>query len=479
MASTNTTSTNTTSTNTASPATLNNLLQQMNDNQEVLQGWDVVMNLLESSVNTFFEKQWSTHTQGSGSLTVSAVWCEGVQPFQNIFFTNVHELKVVLGAPLFQFENGEATITVTQQIESGTLRSGTKKVPQNFNPSTCNCTWDDPSVTWTAPVTLDTGQHPSLSGTVSVEQVEGLVAPGTQSLVLDFAKGAFVLNQLTVTGVTANDLVDQIKDFFAGNEIRFELASLDLQNLTGLPSLTPTSFRFNVLTTNSGNTIVQLLITTNGQPPQSSVINVNEPVPTADGLTCSLMINSRILYRDILAGGFRGDGFSLQPFTGGPNGQAYFAAIEPELEFRGSFSFGSCCDRTTVTYDIYLGGTFSGSTQQGIVLNQSESTSGNVHVTITVFASYPVSLSGQGADQQLSITPGTPSVSVTGSVESQIKDTLQSILNTDFRNGMAGISFAPVTLFALKNLLFPDNLMQMTAAGAPGDLLIVGNFTPT
>lgn len=76
-----------------------------------------------------------------------------------------------------------------------------------------------------------------------------------------------------------------------------------------------------------------------------------------------------------------------------------------------------------------------------------------MHVEISVFAAYPVALSGQGEGQQLTITPGTPSVSVTGSVESQIKDTLQSFLDGDFRNGMAGISFAPVTLFALKNLL--------------------------
>lgn len=470
-----------TSTADATSPTLANLLQQMNQNLEVLQGWDAVLNLLESSVNTFFQQQWSTHTQGTGQLTITAVWCEGVQPFQNIFFTNVHEFQVILAAPLFQFQNGSNSVVVSHQIVSGTLRNGTKEVPQNFNPGTCGCVWNDPSVTWTAPFTIDTSSQPTLTGTVALQQVEGLVSPGTQSLILDFAEGAFTLDRLTVTGVTLDDLVDQIKDYFANNEIRYQLATLSLQNLTGLRSLTPSTFRFNVLTTNSGNTLVQLLITTDGQQPSSNVINVNEPVPTADGLTCSLMISSRILYTDILAAGFSGGGggFNLQPFTGGPNNQTYFAAIEPELEFQGSFSFGSCCDRTTVTYNIYLGGTFSGSTNQGIVLNQSEDTSGNVHVNISVFAAYPLTLSGQGDGQQLNISPGTPTVSVTGSVEDQIKDTLQNILNTDFRNGMAGISFTPVTFFALKNLLFPGNRIQMSQVQAPTDLLIVGTFSPT
>ena len=62
-----------------SAATLANLVAQMNQDQEVLQGWDAVLNLLESSVNSFFQTQWSQLTGNSGRMAITTVWCEGVE----------------------------------------------------------------------------------------------------------------------------------------------------------------------------------------------------------------------------------------------------------------------------------------------------------------------------------------------------------------------------------------------------------------
>lgn len=463
-------------------ATLADLLNQMYQNQEVLQGWDAVLNLLESSVNQFFLYQWNHQTGGAGQLSVSAVWCEGVNPAPvgGGYFTNVTEFRVTLGQPLFQFLSGASDVTVTQAILGGELRTGTKIVPADFDPSHCGCVWDDPSVTWAAPVTIDTGLSPGLSGTVALSQVQGLVNSSSQSLVLDFAAGAFTLNHLSVVGVNNASVVNQIKAWYATNAIRYILASIDLRSISGSPALTPTAFRFNVVTTNAGNTLVQLFITTNGSAPAASTINVNEPVPTADGLTCSLMVSSRILYNDVLVAGFNqpGSAFTLQPAGPSGPGLIWHAYISPPFCFSGSFSFGSCCDRTTVTYTIYLGGVYSGSPTSGFVLTQHQTTSGNVNVDIDVYAAYAVTLSGSGAAQQINIQPGTPTVTVSGSVEGEIKSTLQDILNTNFRNGMAGVSFTPVTFFALENLLFPGNLIQMSQVQVPGDLLIVGTFTP-
>jgi hypothetical protein len=468
----------------ASSATLANLLAQMTQNQEVLQGWDAVMNLLETAVNDFLQAQWSQHTKGTGQMTVQTVWAEGVQPIADKYFTNVHEFSFVLGAPLFQFPNGQANINVTQAIQSGSYRSGTLIVPANFDPATANLPYDDPAVDWSGPpTTVTAAANATITGTVSVQQVNGIVnaSPTIFSLVLDFAQGAFTLNNLTVSGVSNSDLSAQLQDWFSSNKIQYLLSSVDTANYSTRSSFQPTSFQFNVITTNAGNTVVQILITTDGSQPGSTVINVDEPVPTADGLTCSLMISSRILYNDVLIPSFStpGGAFSLVPIPPGSAGQIWQAAIDPQFHFAGSFSFGSCCDRTTVTYSIYLGGTYSGSATQGFVLNQSVDTSGNAPVEITVFASYPVALCGSGANQQITITPGTPQITVTGSEEGELTSDLQNILNGDFQNGMAGISFTPVTKFALQNVLFPGNLIQMSQAQVPGDLLIVGTFTPT
>ena len=43
---------------------------------------------------------------------------------------------------------------------------------------------------------------------------------------------------------------------------------------------------------------------------------------------------------------------------------------------------------------------------------------------------------------------------------------------------MFNIQFTPVSIFALKNILFPaKNLIEMKEAALPGDLVVFGNFT--
>src|SRR5262249_18508869 len=158
-------------------------------------------------------------------------------------------------------------------ILGGATRLGTMSVPQNFDPSKAQLSPDDPRVDWAAPQPVDMSKHPYLSGTVGLQQVQGIVG-NAHSLLLNFAQGAFTLNALNVVGVDNTVLVNQLKNWFATHQIRYVLASVDFQNLTGVPGLTPTSFRFNALTTNAGNAVVQLMITTNGSTPPSNVINV-------------------------------------------------------------------------------------------------------------------------------------------------------------------------------------------------------------
>ncbi len=43
--------------------------------------------------------------------------------------------------------------------------------------------------------------------------------------------------------------------------------------------------------------------------------------------------------------------------------------------------------------------------------------------------------------------------------------------------GPAGMSFTAVSLFAIKNLLFPaDDFITFSQAAVPGDMLVLGNF---
>jgi hypothetical protein len=462
----------------ADSPTLSYLLGQMAQDKEVLNGWDAVLNVVESSINAFFQKQFQSMTSGSREMTISQVFCGPRLTSPRGDYCVVTQFSFTLAAPSVVFTGGSNTVTVTQAITSGSTRSGTMPVSAGFQPASCGCTANDDRVTWGPVEKIDVGAHPAVSAEVQLTSVTGLINATTDTVVLDFANGAFTVNNVTLQGVTSRDLADQIKSWFATHGVKYQVASLDFSAGGTIPSLTPRQFRLNVLKTNSGNIVVQILIVTTGSPARGNPI-VLEPIPTASGYTCTLMINSRIVFSDILCAGFNGAGkpFRLYPQT--PSlAEGYSAYIAPQMHFSGSFSYGSCCDRTTVTYSLYLGGTYSGTATNGFYLYQSITPSGNVGNTITVSANNPVSLAGTGVSQSIHITPQPPAINVTGGASGTINSMLQSILNNDFKGAMAGISFGPVTYFALRNVLFPGNLMKMGVVQVPTDLVIVGTFEP-
>ncbi|MBB4952325.1 hypothetical protein H4S14_000367 [Agrobacterium vitis] len=457
--------------------TLNYLLTQMAQDKEVLNGWDAVLNVLQNPINSFFQSQFATMTAGSGTMTMSQVFCGPPVPFRGDNYSTVTDFSFTLGPPHFVFTGGSNTITVTQAIIAGQTRTGSLPVGPDFQPAACGCISNDPRVDWGPWQTINIGDNPSISAQVPLTSVNGLINTSTHTVVLDFANGAFTVNNLVIDKVSSQQLSDQIRSWFATHGIRYQLVSVDFAS-NDIPALTPTRFQFKVIQTNSGNIIVQILIMTNGQATQGDPI-ILEPIPTASGYSCTLMISSRIVFSNILCAGFNNAG---KPFNLYPQSTSlaagYTAYIAPQMHFEGSFSYGSCCDETTVNYSLYLGGTYAGTATNGFHLHQSLTPSGNVGNTITVDADNPVSLSGSAANQSINITPQAPSINVTGGASDRINSTLQGILSNDFQNAMAGISFGSVTYFALRNVLFPSSMMQMNVVQVPTDLVIVGNFQP-
>jgi len=458
--------------------TLDYLLGQMAQDKEVLNGWDAVLNVLESAINQFFQTQFQRMTSGSGQMTVSQVFCGPPLSSPHGDYCVVTQFSFALGAPSFVFSGGSNTVSVTQAIVSGSTRSGSMPVGPNFVPGSCGCVPDDPRVTWGPVQNVNIAGNPTVSAQVQLTSVIGLINPTTHSIVLDFANGAFTVNNVVLQGVTSQEMGDQIKSWFATHGVKYQLVSLDFAGGGSIASLTPTQFAFHVFQTNSGNMIVQILITTNGSPSSGYPI-VLEPVPTASGYTCTLMINSRIVFSDILCNGFNGAGKPFRLYPQAPRqSEGYSAYIAPQMHFAGSFSYGNCCDETTVTYSLYLGGTYTGTASNGFYLYQSITPSGNVGNTITVSANNPVSLTGSGVSQAIQISPQAPNINVTGGASDTINSQLRSILTGDFQAAMSGISFASVTYFALRNVLFPANMIQMGVVQVPTDLLIVGTFQP-
>ena len=123
-------------TDTTTPS-LANLQAQMNQNQSVLQGWDAVFNVLEGPVNAFLYQQFQQYVSQlnpnntDNLMAVSASFCNDVEQFRALWFTNVTVLTFKLSNPLLQFVPGNDSVTVTQNILSGSVTLGTLECTRN------------------------------------------------------------------------------------------------------------------------------------------------------------------------------------------------------------------------------------------------------------------------------------------------------------------------------------------------------------
>src|SRR3954453_24195735 len=227
------------------------LLGQMAQDKEVLNGWDAVLNVVESSINTFFQTQFRSMTSGSQQMTISQVFCGPRLTSPHGDYCVVTQFAFTLSAPSFVFTGGSNTVTVTQAIISGSTRSGSMPVAAGFQPASCGCTPNDSRVTWGPVQSIDVGAHPAVSAKVQLTSVTGLINATTHTVVLDFANGAFIVRNIALQGVSSQQLSDQIKSWFATHGVKYQVASLDFSAFASIPSLTPTRFQFNVLKTNS------------------------------------------------------------------------------------------------------------------------------------------------------------------------------------------------------------------------------------
>jgi hypothetical protein len=108
-------------------------------------------------------------------------------------------------------------------------------------------------------------------------------------------------------------------------------------------------------------------------------------------------------------------------------------------------------------------------------------------VTISAAAKLPIVVEGTGSNQALKISINNQNFDVSGHMSGGGPcgcDDLQARLNSQIRNQIPGqlvkqlsVTFSPVSLFALKNLLFPSkDYIALSEAFVPGDMLILGNF---
>ncbi|MFA0961079.1 hypothetical protein AB9P05_04695 [Roseivirga sp. BDSF3-8] len=375
------------------------------------------------------------------------------------------------------------------------------------------------------------GSTATLRAVIKIDKVKGLVNDNQDilSVVLDMQKGSFSAKNIEIDMSDQQKVAfsDAVKAYFQEHPVMFIINSLDLSGIATLPDMKPNQFLFKALKTQGGNELLQLFIQTNKRAVfnySQTYISPDVPEPIPEGAECSLMINSRIMFGSVMPSSLT-SGWSLKGDNPGDTNKAWSAeatqaSIEGDVDLSsldGSYTAPRSFTTSYWKYEPWGGNPVKWSldgmkitpgTDGRMSLNYSKKNpfyfnektrscsfwcsdwkdnKQSTDITLVVSASLPTKVSGTGRNQEIQINAGqiNPNAEartsgggpcgsddlqaqINAKLQPQVKETLGSKFN---------ISFSGVSVFALKNLLFPsNNYIKLSDAYVPGDLLITGTF---
>lgn len=516
-------------------ATRQGTLSYMN-NRSVTKGWDVVLSLSEEKINNLFEQQfndrsghpefvreipesiydYNTRTKKTTKVdTPYAPFESGSDTIMRTIFT------MTLDAPKIRFlSNNSQYAEVTMRVTGGHYTCIVASGKDHKNIATLaevedlsrSCKNDDATDSEVCEPTYITGH-------VRLDKVSGSVS--SYKVVANLASGAFVISDVETT------IIDPffnsfISNYFSEMETNYELGALDMTPYTTYDALRPRSFQFSVMQTNSDRYLLQLFITTDGKEQKTLNLDLTEPVPTGDD--CSLIISSRIVYQQLLPQSLRTNG-SFLVLTGDDPGEAHLAwtghftrglleatFVSSNSDIRISadsnkvqLNFAGMTLNRTSAAD--LGTSYSSTQNRDFQYNQEvcHTTPGStvqycdhhwekhsLDVTINMNTTLPIQVVGSGVEQKIRIATQSNDVVVSGSLSPAGACTtndreLQSAFLDQLRSQLPGaiaqalqVQFSDISLFALKNLLFPaNNIIHFSEAYVPGDMIVFGNVSNT
>ncbi|MBC7774016.1 MAG: hypothetical protein H7246_01155 [Phycisphaerae bacterium] len=283
-------------------------------------------------------------------------------------------------------------------------------------------------------------------------------------------------------------------------------------------------FTFSTLTPNNGPAVLQIFISTgsDGLLKNPSILIAN-PIP--DGQDVSLMINTKILYENIFVQSYQAannpNGFAVAavaPAAGatGP-ASAYYAQLSSgsitinapsgdhwrvsqsssavTIDFSGlTFKATQAGDMNANYNEAHNDQNFSVQTSYSTMYHMKYTEWHSAHMDTNISLSFgiPFALAGTGPTQTVQLNPNQaqiiPTLTVssisgmcTGKTKTRIQDELNSFASSNLPGPITtatSIQFDSVSLFALESILFPaGNLITLTAAYAPGDMIIFGTLT--
>ena len=479
---------------------LNEVLDQMYEHGSVMNGWDVVFNYTEESINELLEKQYENRKN------LPEFFWEISKQINSEAIGNVcifTEWQITFKAPKIEFLNNNSnSVKVLLDVVSGYSRRGVFIGEEDIECSEI----DYSKIQWQEAQNISPDGY--LEGNVPLAKLEGEVLTENK-VIVKLSQGAFLTHDFDVDLNNAT-LNMALTEYMQRNNFIYTLGTIDKQDITTLPSLTPTTFLFNTVNTKVGKNILQLYITTTGEKQFFLGLDVDEPIP--EGYGCSLMVNTKILWQDIFVGSFKSNNSTIKVASEAPlnNGKSYWAyATSGDLYGRIDFGKYNGMIRinggNTIVWKL-KGLKFLPSKNSGIELDYNETQTvlfevwtplkkkwsrEYTDVTIKVTGTQGIEIVGSGLDQKVKIDSNEPDVTIVGTIHHKqgcncenneyLKQSFDKQLKQQVPEQLAkqigGIEFEPISLFALKNLLFPgQNIVVLESAYIPGDLAIFGNF---
>ncbi len=510
---------------TATNVTVHDVLGSMSGS--VCAGWDVVFSMTAKKVNDQLFEQYNDRQGNPKFIRETGKIVDERHDSESL--PTKTEFDFTFNAPRLQFLlNNSNSAQIFLPIKAGSYTYSIQVDGKWVTVTKSTLTEADKAyVQGDVPLSI-------LPGTVSSQNNVAVKLNGGAFSAKDFE--ASVANPTMAISLTK--YFTNLKD---GYEV-YNLGTVDYSGVKLIDSLKPSSFKFNVYHTPSNRDLLQLFIATTGKLQSSTSLYLREPIPSvydSSLIVNSKIFFQDVLPTSLGDGGIGLVLEATEPENDSNMNKAWSAkasagsvsAPYPEAKVGESSSSSQGgttffedyvkVDNNTAVVNItgmeftpgdYASGwdakmNYNVGAQKYIFKYGSRSKmcglfgcnswssihykNYSLNVTINLNATLPLDVTGEGQNQLVGFHSTTSAVDLTGNLEPpagacKCNDReLQKKFLENLRKSVPpklvdvfNQSFDSVSLFALKNLLFPaKNLIDMKESHVPGDMVVFGNFT--
>lgn len=439
----------------------------MHDSPVVPEGWDMVLNLSQSAVQTLVWHSWDGAAAGDRDRPL--LW---VAPGEVDGQHDIVAVRSELPRPTVSLNSANHAAHLHFGIDSGTLQIG--KVPAAVLRGVTDrrSLVENDGVAWADPVAI-TPQNPlQLSGAVPVTAA---AVPGGKgfSVGLALTDPTFVLSGAG-DGLSSDDLNQSLQAWLSAQDLNGQLGMIALPDGRSPTVLTPAQVSARVATASDGQPVLQILTGASsgvGTPVSCA------PAPGPETHDFSLMVSSKAAMTMVATGYNLGEGVVKLVSVPPQDGQAHWSVqVHQPMIFEGRF--GNQNGEVYLTDRASFTMCFGGSADAGLTLFTQTDPASTVRLELDLAAQYPVAISTGSGGQVVGLQEGSQSVTGDGFYEAIVKPQLEAFLYGDIKTDMAQVRMTALSDLVLGDLTLSGHTLHFEVAALPAELLVAGRLTP-